>query len=96
MPRDFLKGAKDSYDVVVIGSGLAIAFIAPPDGIKPESWRLLAIFVATIIGTILRPLSGSAMVLLGITALALTKSMPLSDAAIKALSRVPSMWHGKA
>ncbi len=71
---------------VVIGSGLAIAFIAPPDGIKPESWRLLAIFVATIIGSILRPLSGSAMVLLGITALALTRSMPLSDAAIQTLS----------
>ena len=71
---------------VVIGSGLAIAFIAPPDGIKPESWRLLAIFVSTIIGSILRPLSGSAMVLLGITALALTKSMPLSEAAIRTLS----------
>ncbi|MCA9162484.1 MAG: NAD(P)-binding protein, partial [Planctomycetales bacterium] len=23
MPRDFLQGAKDQYDVVVIGSGLA-------------------------------------------------------------------------
>ena len=71
---------------VVLGSGLSIALITPPDGIKPESWRLLAIFVATIIGSILRPLSGSAMVLLGITALALTKSMPLSDAAIRTLS----------
>lgn len=71
---------------VILGSGFAIAFITPPDGIKPESWRLLAIFVATIIGSILRPLSGSAMVLLGITALALTRSMPLSDAAIQTLS----------
>jgi divalent anion:Na+ symporter, DASS family len=71
---------------VVLGSGLSIALITPPEGIKPESWRLLAIFVATIIGSILRPLSGSAMVLLGITALALTRSMPLSDAAIRTLS----------
>ncbi len=71
---------------VVIGSGLAIAMIQPPDGIKPESWRLLAIFTATIIGSIVRPLSGSAMVLFGLTAIALTKSMPLSDAAIKTLS----------
>ena len=71
---------------VIIGSGLAIALITPPDGIKPESWRLLAIFVATIIGSILRPMSGSAMVLLGITAVALTKSKPLSEAAIKTLS----------
>ncbi len=71
---------------VVLGSGLSIALITPPDGIKPESWRLLAIFVATIVGSILRPLSGSAMVLLGITALALTRSMPLSEAAIRTLS----------
>ena len=71
---------------IVIGSGLAIAAITPPDGIKPESWRLLAIFVATIIGSIVRPLSGSAMVLLGLTALAVTKSMPLSEAAIRTLS----------
>ncbi len=71
---------------VVLGSGLSIALITPPDGIKPESWRLLAIFVATIIGSIVRPLSGSAMVLLGITALALTRSMPLSEAAIRTLS----------
>jgi divalent anion:Na+ symporter, DASS family len=71
---------------VVLGSGLSIALITPPDGIRPESWRLLAIFVATIIGSILRPLSGSAMVLFGITALALTRSMPLSDAAIRTLS----------
>ncbi len=71
---------------VVLSSGLSIALITPPDGIKPESWRLLAIFVATIIGSILRPLSGSAMVLLGITALALTRSMPLSEAAIRTLS----------
>jgi DASS family divalent anion:Na+ symporter len=71
---------------VVLGSGVSIALITPPDGIKPESWRLLAIFVATIIGSIVRPLSGSAMVLLGITALALTRSMPLSQAAINTLS----------
>jgi DASS family divalent anion:Na+ symporter len=71
---------------VVLGSGISIALITPPAGIKPESWRLLAIFVATIIGSIVRPLSGSAMVLLGITALALTRSMPLSQAAINTLS----------
>ncbi len=71
---------------IVLGSGLAIAALPVPEGIKPESWRLLAIFVATIIGSILRPLSGSAMVLLGLTAIALTKSMPLSEAAIRTVT----------
>ena len=71
---------------LVVGTGLAIASIHPPADIKPESWRLLAIFAATIIGSILRPLSGSAMVLLGITAVALTRSMPLTEAVIRTVT----------
>ena len=36
-----------------------------------EAWTLLAIFIATIVGSIVQPLTGSAMVLLGVVALAL-------------------------
>ena len=36
--------------------GAAIWFAPVPDGVKPAAWKLLAIFVATIIGFILRPL----------------------------------------
>ena len=38
---------------------------------------LLAIFIATIVGTILRPVPSGAMVLLGITAVILTRVMPV-------------------
>jgi DASS family divalent anion:Na+ symporter len=57
-----------------------------PDGITPASWRLLAIFLATIVGSIVRPIPGSAMVLLGVILVMLTKSMPLSEAAIRVVS----------
>lgn len=70
----------------VVGSGLAIWLIPVPSDITPQSWRLLAIFVATIIGSIVRPLPGSAMVLIGIAVVALTKSMPLSEAAIRTVT----------
>ena len=67
---------------ITIFSGLAIYLAPVPEGVTPQSWRLLAIFIATIVGSILRPAPGGAMVLLGIAAIALTKSMPLSEAMI--------------
>jgi DASS family divalent anion:Na+ symporter len=63
-----------------VASALAIAFAPVPAGITPQSWRLLAIFVATIIGSILRPAPGGAVVLLGVTALALTGALPVGEA----------------
>lgn len=65
---------------IVLGAGLAIALIPTPAGITPQSWRLLAIFVATIIGSILRPVPGGAMVLIGVSALAITGAMPVGQA----------------
>ena len=65
---------------IVLGVGLIIVLIPPPEGITPQSWRLLAIFVATITGSILRPIPGGAMVLLGVTALAVTGAMPIGSA----------------
>lgn len=69
---------------ITILAGVAIYLIPVPDGITPQSWRLLAIFLATIVGSILRPVPGGAMVLIGVAVIALTKSMPLSDAIVKA------------
>ncbi len=57
---------------VVVSSAAAIALTPVPSGVTPQSWRLLAIFVATIIGSILRPVPSAAIVLLGVTAVALT------------------------
>lgn len=65
---------------IVLGAGAVIALIPTPAGITPQSWRLLAIFVATITGSILRPVPGGAMVLLGVAALAITGAMPIGSA----------------
>ena len=64
----------------VLGSGAALALIPAPAEITPQSWRLLAIFVATIIGLIVQPLPGGAMVLLGVAAIALLGVMPVDQA----------------
>ncbi len=61
-------------------SGLVVALLPIPAGITPQAWRLLAIFVATIVGSILRPLPGGAIVLLGLSAVALTGVLPVEQA----------------
>lgn len=71
---------------IVLACGLAVWLAPAPEGIAPESWRLLAIFLATIVGSIVRPLPGGAMVLLGIAAIALTRSMPLGEEVVRTVT----------
>ena len=51
-----------------------------PAGITPQSWRLLAIFAATITGSIVRPIPGAAIVLLGVTALPVFRVLTINEA----------------
>ena len=67
------------WGIVLFVAGV-ILVIPVPEGITDESWRLLAIFAATITGSIVRPIPGAAVVLLGVTALPLFKVLPIGDA----------------
>jgi DASS family divalent anion:Na+ symporter len=58
-----------------IGAGVVIAALPPPDGVTRQSWLLLAIFISTIVGSMLQPLTGSAVVLLGIAATVITGAL---------------------
>src|SRR5258706_9156514 len=57
--------------LIVVGCGLFIAVLPRPEGVPREAWTLLAIFVATIVGSIVQPMTGSAMVLFGVIATSL-------------------------
>jgi divalent anion:Na+ symporter, DASS family len=57
---------------IVLGAGLAVAAVPAPAGITWPSWGLLAIFVSTIAGLMIQPLPGGAMVLLGVSATAVS------------------------
>ncbi len=67
------------WAIVLFVAG-GILLIPPPENISPPSWRLLAIFAATITGSIVQPIPGAAIVLLGVTALALFRVMEIKDA----------------
>lgn len=64
----------------VVGSALLVLAFHAPSGITAESWRLFAIFVATIVGSVLRPVPAGAVVFLGVTAIALTNTLPPAKA----------------
>jgi divalent anion:Na+ symporter, DASS family len=57
---------------VVLGAGLAVGLVPIPSGISAQSWGLLAIFVSTVAGLMIQPLPGGAMVLLGVSATAVS------------------------
>src|SRR6185436_2888857 len=78
-PEPQLRGKLVRW-AIILGGGFAIALAPSPSGITVASWRLLAIFAATIVGTILRPIPGGAMVLLGVSTVALTGTLPIRDA----------------
>ncbi len=76
--------------LVTIGVGAAI-FLAPaPEGVTREAWTLLAIFIATIVGSIVQPLTGAAMVLLGVIATAVFGALKPAEA-LKGYSE-PVVW----
>ena len=62
---------------IVLFVAIGILLIPVPEGITPESWRLLAIFAATITGSIVRPIPGAASGLLGVAALPVVKALPI-------------------
>jgi DASS family divalent anion:Na+ symporter len=60
---------------------LTLILVSPrPDGITAQSWLLFAIFAATIVGLIVRPIASGAVVLLGVVAVAVTGTLSPAEA----------------
>lgn len=66
--------------LAVLATGFGIFLFPAPEGVSREAWTLLAIFIATIVGSIVQPLTGSAVVLLGVVAVALFRAVPIERA----------------
>jgi len=61
--------------------GIVLWFIPVPDGVKPEAWHLLAIFLATIIGIILKAASMGTLCMMAIALVAVTGVLAPGDPA---------------
>lgn len=80
-----LDGAKLIPLLITVGVGLVIWFIPPPAGVQAlengtTAWQLLAIFIATIVGIIAKPLPMGAVAMIGIGMAALTGTLSINAA----------------
>lgn len=65
---------------LVFGVGVLIWVMPHPAEIDPLAWQLFAIFVATLVGIIARPLPMGAMAMVGIAAALATRTLSVSEA----------------
>ncbi len=66
--------------LITIAVGAIIWFIGAPEGLDDRAWHLFAIFAATIIGLIIKPLPMGGVAILAVTIIVLTGTLELSDA----------------
>jgi len=74
-----LETAKIGPLLLTVGVGIVLWFIPEPEGVDARAWNLLAIFVATIVGIISKPLPMGAVAMLGITVTALTGTLTIGQ-----------------
>jgi divalent anion:Na+ symporter, DASS family len=65
---------------LVAAVGLAIWLVPRPEGVDPRAWRLLAIFVATIVGLVTKPVPMGAVTFLGLCVALATRTLTLPEA----------------
>lgn len=65
--------------LVVVLVGLLIWFSPKPETVHPRAWHLLALFVATIVGIVLKPLPIGAIVIFSLTIATLTHTLTLEE-----------------
>ena len=63
----------------VLAVFFGVLIVPRPDGVTVESWRLGAVFAATITGLMAQPVPGGLVVLLGIVSLPLVGAMPIQQ-----------------
>lgn len=75
-----VRGRLASAAAVVLVYAAIVWLLPRPESIAPAGWRLLGIFIATITGLILRPISGGALVLAAITLATIIGGMKPAEA----------------
>ena len=78
--RESEAGVAVARLAVVVLVGAALWFAPVPSGVQPRGWHLLAVFVATIVGIILRPLPMGATAFVAAAFAVLSGTLTISEA----------------
>lgn len=66
---------------ILLAVYLFIVYVIPrPEAVKPEGWRLTGLFLATIVGSIIQPIAGGALVLMAVVLASLIGGLKISEA----------------
>lgn len=65
--------------LITAAIGAIIWFIHPPHGLSAQAWHLLAIFVATIVGLIIKPMPMGSVSILALMATVLTQTLTIEQ-----------------
>lgn len=76
--------------IIALAVGIVIWLLPCPVGVKPVAWHMLAIFIATIVGCILKPFPIGAVAIISLTMSILTKTTSM-DVAMSGFSE-SSIW----
>jgi divalent anion:Na+ symporter, DASS family len=79
-PPRRLSGPRPGQLALVVGVGILIWIIPRPATVDPRAWRLLAIFVATVVGLVARPLPMGAVSLIGLAIALATRTLTTAEA----------------
>ena len=63
----------------VVLVGLLIWALPRPAAVEPRAWRLLAVFVATIVGFVVKPMPMSGLAILGMAVILTTRTLTLAE-----------------
>jgi DASS family divalent anion:Na+ symporter len=75
-----LSGARPGQLALVLGVGIIIWALPRPASVEPRAWRLLAIFVATVLGIIAKPLPMGATAIVGMAIAVATRTLTTAEA----------------
>ncbi len=78
--RESEAGVAVARLAAVVLVGAALWFVPVPSGVQPRGWHLLAVFVATIVGIILRPLPMGATAFVAAAFAVLSGTLTISEA----------------
>lgn len=79
-PPRHADGVRPGLLALVAAVGIAIWALPTPDMVDPRAWQLLAIFVATVVGIIAKPLPMGAVSLIGLAAAVATRTLTIGEA----------------
>lgn len=64
---------------ITIAIGIIIWFIPAPAGVEESAWHLFAVFVATIVGFISKPLPMGAISIIAMAVIAVTNTLTIEE-----------------